>query len=121
MREAGLPFCFPDVSASGAGLQARDLFDLALARRRVPAGQAVVTNELDLTEAERIVVITGLLALAVAWGARRSDGAGQEQAYVVRSGDTLWSIARSVSGDADVRGVVDAIQQLKDGYEAVLG
>ena len=46
----------------------------------------------------RIVVITGLLALAVAWGARRSDGAGQEQAYVVRSGDTLWTIAASHYG-----------------------
>ena len=46
----------------------------------------------------RIVVIVGLLALAVAWGARRSDGAGQEQAYVVRSGDTLWTIAASHYG-----------------------
>jgi len=46
----------------------------------------------------RIVVIVGLLALAVAWGARRSDGAGQEQAYVVRSGDTVWTIAASHYG-----------------------
>jgi nucleoid-associated protein YgaU len=46
----------------------------------------------------RIVVIAGLLALAVAWGARRSDGAGQEQAYVVRSGDTVWTIAASHYG-----------------------
>ena len=46
----------------------------------------------------RIVVIAGLLALAVAWGARRSDGAGQVQAYVVRSGDTLWAIAASHYG-----------------------
>ena len=46
----------------------------------------------------RIVVIVGLLALAVAWGARRSDSAGQEQAYVVRSGDTLWTIAASHYG-----------------------
>jgi nucleoid-associated protein YgaU len=44
----------------------------------------------------RIVVIVGLVA--VAWGARRSDGAGQEQAYVVRSGDTLWTIAASHYG-----------------------
>jgi nucleoid-associated protein YgaU len=43
----------------------------------------------------RIVVIVALLTLAVAWGARRSDGAGQEQIYVVRAGDTLWSIAAS--------------------------
>ena len=41
----------------------------------------------------RIVVIVALLTLAVAWGARRSDGAGREQVYVVRAGDTLWSIA----------------------------
>ena len=41
----------------------------------------------------RIVVIVALLTLAVAWGARRSDGAGGEQVYVVRAGDTLWSIA----------------------------
>jgi len=46
----------------------------------------------------RIVVIVGLVAVAVAWGARRSDGAGQEQAYVVRSGDTLWTIAASHYG-----------------------
>jgi hypothetical protein len=41
----------------------------------------------------RIVVIVALLTLAVAWGARRSDGAGRERVYVVRAGDTLWSIA----------------------------
>jgi nucleoid-associated protein YgaU len=41
----------------------------------------------------RIVVIVALLTLAVAWGARRSDGAGREHFYVVRAGDTLWSIA----------------------------
>jgi Tfp pilus assembly protein FimV len=46
----------------------------------------------------RVVIIVGLLTLAVAWGARRSDGAGQEQAYVVRSGDTLWTIAASHYG-----------------------
>jgi hypothetical protein len=41
----------------------------------------------------RIVVIVALVTVAVAWGARRSDGAGHEQAYVVRAGDTLWGIA----------------------------
>ncbi|MGE5274428.1 MAG: LysM peptidoglycan-binding domain-containing protein [Verrucomicrobiota bacterium] len=41
----------------------------------------------------RIVVIVALLTLAVAWGARRSEGAGSEQVYVVRAGDTVWSIA----------------------------
>ena len=32
----------------------------------------------------RLIVIIALLAVAVAWGARRSDGAGDEQVYVVR-------------------------------------
>jgi hypothetical protein len=35
-----------------------------------------------------------------------------ESSVVVESGDTVWSIARSVAGDADVRAVVDAIQSL---------
>jgi LysM repeat protein len=33
---------------------------------------------------------------------------------VVQPGDTLWSIARSVAGEADVRDVVDEIQRLND-------
>jgi len=41
----------------------------------------------------RIVVIAALVTLAVAWGARQSDGAGHRQTYVVRAGDTLWAIA----------------------------
>jgi nucleoid-associated protein YgaU len=43
----------------------------------------------------KLVVIVAILAVAVAWGARRSDSAGHEQLYVVRAGDTLWSIAAS--------------------------
>lgn len=35
-----------------------------------------------------------------------------DSSVVVRPGDTLWSIARSVSGSEDVRAVVDRIQQL---------
>jgi LysM repeat protein len=58
----------------------------------------------------RIVVIVALLALAVAWGARRSDGAGPEQVYVVKSGDTLWSIAASHYG-GDPREAVWRLQE----------
>ncbi len=43
----------------------------------------------------RAVVIIAILVVAVAWGARRSEGAGDSQVYVVRTGDTLWSIAAS--------------------------
>jgi len=41
----------------------------------------------------RVVVIVAFLTLAVAWGARQSDGAGHRQTYVVRAGDTVWAIA----------------------------
>jgi nucleoid-associated protein YgaU len=41
----------------------------------------------------RIVVIIAFLTLAVAWGARQSDGAGHRESYVVQTGDTLWAIA----------------------------
>jgi len=41
----------------------------------------------------RVVVIFAFLTLAVAWGARQSDGAGHRETYVVRAGDTLWAIA----------------------------
>jgi nucleoid-associated protein YgaU len=57
----------------------------------------------------RIVVIVVLLTLAVTWGARRSDGAGREQIYVVRAGDTLWSIATAHYG-GDPRGGVWELQ-----------
>jgi LysM repeat protein len=46
----------------------------------------------------RIALILGLLALAVAYSAGSSNSAGHEQAYVVRAGDTLWSIASSHYG-----------------------
>lgn len=53
----------------------------------------------------RVVVIVGLLAVAVAFGARRSDGAGRDEVYVVRAGDTLWAIAASHYGGDPRQGV----------------
>jgi LysM repeat protein len=43
----------------------------------------------------RVAVVIALLAVAVAYGARTSHSAGHEQTYMVRAGDTLWSIAAS--------------------------
>jgi DNA mismatch repair protein MutS len=57
LRRAGLPFCLPDV---GAGeVEGRAVFDLALAAGLVRAGGSVVTNDVDLRDGERIVVVTG--------------------------------------------------------------
>jgi hypothetical protein len=53
----------------------------------------------------RIVVIIALLTVAVAWGARSSSSAGREQVYVVRAGDTLWTIASSHYGGDPREGV----------------
>lgn len=40
-----------------------------------------------------------------------------EQVYVVRAGDTVWSIAESASGGADPRVLVDAIA-VRNGIDA---
>ena len=41
----------------------------------------------------RILVLLLAAVLAVAVAARRSSGAAHQQTYIVRPGDTLWSIA----------------------------
>ena len=41
----------------------------------------------------RVLVLLLLGSLVVAIAARQSSGAGHQQTVIVRSGDTLWSIA----------------------------
>ncbi len=41
----------------------------------------------------RVLLLFALASLIGAVAARQSSGAGHPQVYVVRSGDTLWSIA----------------------------
>jgi DNA mismatch repair protein MutS len=59
LRLAGLPFCYPDVSASSKDVFAADTFDLALASKLVAERKPVVTNDFRLDGRERIVVVTG--------------------------------------------------------------
>ena len=40
----------------------------------------------------RVLIALALVALVGAVAARQSSGAGHPQVYIVRSGDTLWSI-----------------------------
>ena len=59
LRDAGLSFCYPDVSASSKDVRADGTFDLALARKLVTQGTPVVTNDFRLEGRERIAVVTG--------------------------------------------------------------
>jgi LysM repeat protein len=48
----------------------------------------------------KLLILVCLAALVVGLAARGSNGAGPKQTYVVRPGDTLWSVAqRTYSGD----------------------
>ena len=51
-----------------------------------------------------------LLFAAPAMG-RGTDARPSGVRYVVRPGDTLWSVARTIGGGGDPRSMVDAIQR----------
>jgi LysM repeat protein len=53
----------------------------------------------------RLVLLVLTVAFAVAYLARPSGGAGRGHAYVVRTGDTLWSIAERTHGGDPREGV----------------
>jgi hypothetical protein len=59
LRAAGLPFCYPQVSARSKEIAAEETFELALANKLVPEGGEVVCNDLYLEEPERVIVVTG--------------------------------------------------------------
>jgi DNA mismatch repair protein MutS len=58
-RAAGLPFCYPHVSARSKGVAAQETFDIALANKLAPEGGRVVGNDFSLEEPERVLVVTG--------------------------------------------------------------
>jgi DNA mismatch repair protein MutS len=58
-RAVGLPFCYPEVSARSKALTVRQTFDIAQANKLVPQEGTVVGNDLDLSEAERVFVVSG--------------------------------------------------------------
>ena len=48
----------------------------------------------------KLLILLCALALAVGLAARSSNGAGPKRTYVVRPGDTLWTVAQQTySGD----------------------
>lgn len=58
-RAAGLCFCYPEITRRSKEVLAKDAFDLALADKLVPQNLTVVTNDLFLTNHERIFVVSG--------------------------------------------------------------
>lgn len=58
-RQAGLSFCFPEVSRETKAVAGRDVFDLALADRLLRENAPLVTNEFHLGGEERILVVSG--------------------------------------------------------------
>jgi DNA mismatch repair protein MutS len=59
IQARGLSFCLPEVIADGHAVHAREAFDLSLAVRLGEAGAPVITNDFELTGAERVLVVTG--------------------------------------------------------------
>jgi len=59
LRRAGLAFCYPELSRSSRSLEGRGVFDLALATSLVKEGAAVIPNDVELHEGERILVVSG--------------------------------------------------------------
>jgi DNA mismatch repair protein MutS len=59
IRQAGLQFCYPQVSGDRKAVFDYTGFDLALANQRVPEGASVVCNDFHLEGKERIIVVSG--------------------------------------------------------------
>jgi DNA mismatch repair ATPase MutS len=59
LRQAGLGFCYPEVSATSKDFVATGAFDLALARKLLAERKTVVSNDFHLADRERIFVVTG--------------------------------------------------------------
>jgi nucleoid-associated protein YgaU len=78
-------------------------------------------RRLRLTRRAHVLVLVLALAAAVAMGSWLGSVAGAgagdlrlagDRTVVVRSGDTVWSIATSLGNDGDVRALVDEIQRI---------
>jgi DNA mismatch repair protein MutS len=59
LKALGLPFCYPQVSETSQDIEAKAAFDIALAKVLADRGRLVVTNDIELTGAERVLVVTG--------------------------------------------------------------
>lgn len=58
-RGNGLAFCYPEVSPTSREVEGCGIFDLALAASLLKEDRSVVPNDLELHDAERIVLVSG--------------------------------------------------------------
>jgi len=59
LKQAGLEFCYPQISSMDKEIYDYEGFDLALAHKLVTEGSSVVCNEFYLKDKERIIVVSG--------------------------------------------------------------
>jgi len=59
IKEMGLKFCYPDITASNKEIFSKDSFDLALAKKLKFEQAKIVCNDFYLKDPERILVISG--------------------------------------------------------------
>jgi DNA mismatch repair protein MutS len=59
LDEAGVPFCFPKLSADSKKERVTGCFDLALARKLVEEKREIIANDYWLDGSERIVIVSG--------------------------------------------------------------
>ncbi len=59
LKQAGLKFCYPEVSLTSKEIFVHDSFDIALAYKLVGEGASVVCNDFTLRGKERIFVVSG--------------------------------------------------------------
>ena len=59
LKQGGLRFCYPEVSASGRSVSVRQGFDLALAAKLLNEKKSVVGNDFHLDGPERLIVVSG--------------------------------------------------------------
>ncbi len=58
-KEAGLKFCYPEVSSESKNIYNYEGFDIALASKLIAADKQVVCNDFYLRDEERIFVVSG--------------------------------------------------------------
>lgn len=59
LKQAGLHFCYPDVSPNDVAIHDYEGFDVALAHKLVKQGAKVICNDFSLNGNERLLVISG--------------------------------------------------------------